>query len=68
MTERRCYFCDQPVDPDDRMTWRATSVFSRTHGGGSGANRVVVRYLDIWAHDLCVSKWKSGRHLQESML
>jgi len=70
---RECFFCHEPIDPDDSLTWQATSCFSRSgrnRSGGSkgGADRVVYRYIEEFAHDWCVSKMKAGHLGQESMV
>jgi len=68
----KCVLCQEPVDPDHEPAWQATSCFSRsgrTRSGGTtgGADRVVYRYLDMWAHDKCVQQYKAGRLGQEGM-
>jgi hypothetical protein len=71
--ERPCHFCGDPVNPDSRETWQATSCFSRsgrTRAGGSrgGTDRVEYRRLEIFACAFCIDRLKAGRLGQESLL
>jgi len=68
-----CALCGEPIDPTDDRVWQATSCFTatrRTRSSGrqvGKSDRVVYRYLDKWAHDLCVQRLKAGR-LGQAML
>lgn len=62
----KCFFCPKEVDPADPTAWQATSCFSRSgrvRSGGStgGADRIVYRYQEIYAHDRCIQDFKDGR-------
>ena len=61
-----CFFCHEPVDPDGASTWQATSCFTRMQRvRASGkrrdmSDRIVYRYLDSFAHDRCIQRFKNG--------
>lgn len=62
----RCFFCEEAIDPDGATTWQATSCFTRCKRIRSSgrrrdmSDRVVYRYLDVFAHDGCVHKFRAG--------
>lgn len=75
MTTLTCFFCSEPIDPDGPgVVWQATSCFTaRQRLRASGrrrdmSDRVVYRYLQVFAHDDCVQKLKRGRLGQEAMV
>jgi hypothetical protein len=69
-----CFFCGDAIELEGPSTvWQATSCFTaRTRIRGSGrrrdmSDRVVYRYLDVFAHDDCVRKMQRGTLNQEAM-
>jgi hypothetical protein len=69
-----CYFCKEVIVPDGPgNVWQATSCFTaRTRVRESGrrrdmSDRIVYRYLDVFAHDACIRKMQRGTLGQEAM-
>lgn len=69
-----CFFCRDPIEPEGPGTvWQATSCFTaRKRIRESGrrrdmSDRVVYRYLDVFAYDDCIRKMQRGTLGQESM-
>lgn len=71
---QECFFCKKPIDPDGLQVWQATSCFTarkRVRSSGKQrdmSDRVVYRYLDVFAHDECIQKMKRGLTGQESLI
>ena len=70
----KCFFCADPITNDTPNVWQATSCFtamSRTRASGRQrdmSDRIVYRYLDVYAHDHCIQEFKRGRLGQETLL
>lgn len=67
-----CSFCDEPVDPLSRFTWRAVHGWERKAldpTRRSGSDIALREPREEWAHDQCVRRAQSGvAPLQESLL
>jgi hypothetical protein len=73
MSEYRCEFCGEPVDPADRWVWhRVTgwerSLRTRTSGARGGSDIVMRERLEEFAHPSCVTLARDGLFAQESLL
>jgi len=59
----QCFFCDGPVDPDHRSTFRSIKGWEGKRSKG-GANRIALREeTGYYAHRNCVDRESSKRKL-----
>lgn len=67
-----CHFCGDPIDPTGRQTWRRVEGWERKATAAarrSGSDIALRQPRDEYAHDLCVSRARSGLSpLQGSLL
>ena len=68
-----CYFCDQPIDPLARETWRRVVGWERHAGvrasGKHGGSDITLREpRDQYAHPLCISRYKQGVNANQGTL
>ena len=72
LTDERCPFCLQPVNPLDRFTWQRVIGWQRMAGrrasGKQGGSDIALRETrQEWAHPHCVRLARSGSLYQEQL-
>ncbi len=68
-----CYFCGEPVDPNDRATWRSISGWERSAGvrasGKHGGSDIVLRApTGGYAHPFCIDRTRDGVNVRQETL
>ena len=73
MSEWKCVFCRDPVDPTDPYVWHRMvgwerSLRVRASGKTGGSDIVMREQLEEFAHPGCVALARDGLLMQESLL